>query len=86
MKKVDVFPVYVPKYDNLYAVDAVTGDKIRTGRYGIYGGAGDMAADRALMMEKENVKKQRVSQKSQSSLRKKSRRLKTGRAYNWKRS
>jgi hypothetical protein len=57
-EKVDVFPVYVPKYDNnIYAVDAVTADKIRTGRYGIYGGAGDMAADQALMMEKENVKK-----------------------------
>jgi len=33
-KKLNIYPVYLPKYDNsLYAVDAVTGDKVRTGSY-----------------------------------------------------
>lgn len=33
-EKIDVYPAYVPKYDNnTYAVDAVTGEKIRTGVY-----------------------------------------------------
>jgi hypothetical protein len=33
-EKIDVYPAYVPKYDNeTYAIDAATGEKIRTGVY-----------------------------------------------------
>ena len=52
-EKMDVYPVYVPKYDNnLYAVDAKTGDKIRIGLAYYYderglGSSADMQNEKA---------------------------------------
>ncbi|NSW89655.1 MAG: S-layer homology domain-containing protein [Firmicutes bacterium] len=57
-EKINVYPVYVPKYDNgTYVVDAITGEKIRIGTY-YYGydgyGLGDQSS---LAVQKEMVAK-----------------------------
>jgi uncharacterized membrane protein YkoI len=59
-KELNIFPAYVPKYDNnQYAIDAITGDKVQIGGYGVFRGSlADTASDEEdLINEKENIMK-----------------------------
>lgn len=47
-EKINIFPAYVPVYDSMYAIDALTGEMIQTGYYYVFAGGMGATADMAL--------------------------------------